>query len=66
MRRLIALTAAACVALLMGTGAFAQVPPNSDNPNDAIPDTLTPPPYGQPYRCGPDSAMSRSARNTLP
>src|SRR6266851_3387291 len=48
MRRLIALTAAACVALLMSTGAFAQVPPNPDNPNDAIPDALTPPPYGEP------------------
>src|SRR6266851_4310679 len=48
MRRLIALTAAACVALLMSTGAFAQVPPNPDNPNDTIPDALTPPPYGVP------------------
>jgi uncharacterized protein GlcG (DUF336 family) len=33
------------VALLTSTGAFAQVPPN---PNDAIPDGLTPPPYGEP------------------
>jgi uncharacterized protein GlcG (DUF336 family) len=48
MRRIIALTAAACVALLMSTGAFAQVPPNPDNPNDAIPDALAPPPYGEP------------------
>ena len=48
MRRLIALTAAACIALLIGTGAFAQVPPNPDNPNDAIPDALAPPPYGEP------------------
>src|SRR5260370_35115028 len=48
MRSLIALTAAACVALLISTGAFAQVPPNPDNPNDAIPDALTPPPYGEP------------------
>ena len=48
MRRLIALSAAACVALLISTGAFAQVPPNPDNPNDAIPDALTPPPYGEP------------------
>src|SRR6201984_2513675 len=48
MRRLIALTAAGCLALLMSTGAFAQVPPNPDNPNDAIPDALTPPPYGEP------------------
>ena len=48
MRRLIALACTACVALLIGTGAFAQVPPNPDNPNDAIPDAMTPPPYGEP------------------
>ena len=48
MRRLIAITAAACVALLMATGAFAQVAPNPDNPNDVVPDALAPPPYGEP------------------
>jgi uncharacterized protein GlcG (DUF336 family) len=48
MRRLIALSCTACVALLIGTGAFAQVPPNPDNPNDTIPDAMTPPPYGEP------------------
>ena len=30
------------------TGALAQVPPNPDNPNDAVPDTFSPPPYGEP------------------
>jgi hypothetical protein len=34
--------------LFIGTGAFAQVTPNPDNPNDAIPDSLAPPPYGEP------------------
>lgn len=48
MRRLIVLALAACVAVLIGTGTFAQVPPNPDNPNDVIPDALTPPPYGEP------------------
>jgi glc operon protein GlcG len=48
MRHLIALVAAIGVALLIGTGAFAQMPPNPDNPNDAIPDALAPPPYGEP------------------
>ena len=48
MRHLFALAGAACVALLVITGAFAQMPPNPDNPNDAIPDALAPPPYGQP------------------
>jgi glc operon protein GlcG len=48
MRRLTAVAGAACVALLISTGAFAQVPPNPDNPNDVIPDALSPPPYGEP------------------
>jgi glc operon protein GlcG len=48
MRSLIALACAACVALLINTGAFAQVSPNPDNPNDTIPDAMTPPPYGEP------------------
>jgi glc operon protein GlcG len=48
MHRLISLAGAICVALLISTGAFAQVPPNPDNPNDAIPDALTPLPYGEP------------------
>jgi glc operon protein GlcG len=48
MNRLIAMAGAVCVALLINSGASAQVPPNPDNPNDAIPDALTPPPYGEP------------------
>jgi glc operon protein GlcG len=48
MRQLIALAGAVGIALLVSTGAFAQVPPNPDNPNDAIPDALAPPPYGEP------------------
>jgi glc operon protein GlcG len=48
MRCLITLASAACIALITGTGAFAQAAPNPDNPNDAIPDTLTAPPYGEP------------------
>jgi glc operon protein GlcG len=48
MRQLSALAGAACVALLFATGAFAQLAPNPDNPNDAVADGLTPPPYGEP------------------
>ena len=48
MRPLIALACTASVALLMSTGAFAQVPPNPDNPNDTVADALAPPPYGEP------------------
>ena len=48
MRRLVAQAGAASVALLISTGAFAQVQPNPDNPNDAIPDASALPAYGQP------------------
>ena len=30
------------------TAAVAQVPPNPNNPNDTVPDTFSPPPYGEP------------------
>jgi uncharacterized protein GlcG (DUF336 family) len=36
------------VALLTSTGAFAQVPPDPANPNEAIPDAMTQPAYGAP------------------
>jgi glc operon protein GlcG len=47
MRRLTMMAGALCVALLTSTGAFAQVPPDPANPNEAIPDAMTPPPYGE-------------------
>ena len=48
MRRLSVLAGAACVALMMSSGAFAQVPPDPNNPNETIPDTMNPTPYGEP------------------
>jgi uncharacterized protein GlcG (DUF336 family) len=48
MHRLTLMAGTVCVALLTSTGAFAQVPPNPDNPNDTVSDTLAPPPYGEP------------------
>lgn len=47
MTRLKLMAGAVCVALMMSTSAFAQVPSNPGNPNDAIPDALNPPPYGE-------------------
>jgi uncharacterized protein GlcG (DUF336 family) len=35
-----------CVALVTATGAFAQVPADPANPNEAIPEASNPPPYG--------------------
>jgi glc operon protein GlcG len=46
MTRLTIMAGALGVALLMSTGAFAQVPPDPANPNEAIPDAAAPPPYG--------------------
>ena len=49
MHRLTMMAGALCAALMMSTGAFAQVPPNPNNPNDTVPDVLAfTPPYGEP------------------
>lgn len=48
MRRLITLGGALGVALLMSTGAFAQVPPDPNNPNETVPDKMQVTPYGEP------------------
>ena len=48
MNRLTMMAGALCVALMTSTGAFAQVPPDPANPNEAIPDAASPPPYGEP------------------
>jgi glc operon protein GlcG len=47
MRRLTVLAGAFGAALLLSSGAFAQVPADPNNPNEAIPDGLTPPLYGE-------------------
>jgi uncharacterized protein GlcG (DUF336 family) len=39
---------AVCAALLTSTGAFAQVPADPANPNETVPEALTPTPYGEP------------------
>lgn len=48
MIRLTAMAGAVCAALLMSTGAFAQVPPDPNNPNETIPEAANAPPYGEP------------------
>ena len=48
MRRLTVMAGALCVALMTGTGVFAQVPPDPNNPNEAVPETMSPTPYGDP------------------
>jgi uncharacterized protein GlcG (DUF336 family) len=48
MRRLTMMAGALCVVLLSGTGAFAQVPPDPNNPNENVPEAMSPTPYGEP------------------
>ena len=48
MRHSTMMAGALCVVLLCGTGAFAQVPPDPNNPNEAVPETMNPPAYGEP------------------
>jgi glc operon protein GlcG len=48
MRRLSLMAGAMCVVLLTGTAAIAQVPPDPNNPNEAVPDAMNPPAYGEP------------------
>ena len=48
MRRLILTAGALCAALVMSTGAFAQVPADPNNPNEAVPEKMTVTPYGEP------------------
>ena len=47
MHRLTVTAGALCVALMAGTSAFAQVPPDPANPNEAVPEKYTYMPYGE-------------------
>jgi len=47
MRRLTVMAGALCFALATGTAALAQVPPDPNNPNENVPETMSPTPYGE-------------------
>ena len=47
MHRFTMMAGALGVALLMSTGAFAQVPADPANPNEKVPDAMNPPAYGE-------------------
>jgi len=47
MNRLTMMAGALGIALMTGTGAFAQVPPDPNNPNEAVPEKATYLPYGE-------------------
>jgi len=46
MRRMALLAGVLCAGLLMSSGAFAQVPPDPNNPNETVPDVM---PFNIPY-----------------
>jgi glc operon protein GlcG len=48
MRRFSLLVGALGVAMMVSTGALAQVPADPNNPNETIPETMNPPAYGEP------------------
>ena len=48
MRRLSMMVGALGVALVLGSGALAQVPPDPNNPNENVPAEMKPMPYGAP------------------
>lgn len=61
MRCLTVMAAALCAALMISTGAFAQVEPNPNNPNDVVPDASTPPPYGEPINLATAKKVAAAA-----
>src|SRR5512138_3759247 len=50
MVRVTAMAGVLCVALLVSSGAFAQVPPDPNNPNEAVPEKHVYMPYGEPIK----------------
>ena len=48
MHRFKLLAGAVGAALLLTSGAFAQVPADPNNPNEAVPEAMSPMPYGEP------------------
>lgn len=61
MRRLTVLAGAACVALMTSSGAFAQVPPDPNNPNENVPDAMVQPEYGAPINLADAKKVAAAA-----
>ena len=62
MRRLTVMAGALGVALLMSSGAFAQVPPpEPGNPNETVPETMNPTPYGEPINLATAKKVAAAA-----
>jgi len=64
MRRLtmmVGMAGVLCVALMTSTGAFAQVPPDPNNPNEAVPAEMNPPAYGEPINIATAKKVAAAA-----
>jgi len=62
MHRLMMMAGALGVALTMSTGAFAQVPPDPNNPNEAVPEKMTYLPYGEPINLADAKKVADAAQ----
>lgn len=61
MRRLHAIASVICVTLIISTSAFAQVPADPNNPNEAVPDAITFLPYGEPINLATAKKVAEAA-----
>jgi glc operon protein GlcG len=62
MRRLMMMAGALSVALVMTSGAFAQVPPDPANPNEQVPEKMTYLPYGEPINLADAKKVADAAQ----
>jgi len=71
MRRLMMMAGALGVALTMSSGAFAQVPPDPNNPNETVPEKYVYTPYGENIKLDlakkiADAAMAEAVKRNWP
>ncbi len=61
MRRFTMIAGTLCIALLTSASAFAQVPPDPNNPNEAVPNAVTFLPYGEPINLAEAKKVAEAA-----
>jgi glc operon protein GlcG len=61
MRRFMMMAGALGVALVMSSSAFAQVPPDPNNPNEKVPEKMTFLPYGEPINLATAKKVAAAA-----
>jgi len=71
MRKLVMMAGALCAALVLSSGAFAQVPADPNNPNENVPEKYTYTPYGENIKLDmakkvADAAMAEAIKRNWP